>query len=175
MVRRRRHRIQAAWYRDGVQGLAADCRATARDAQNDRGVGDGTEDIRPHQWVGWETPLGRTGLCSYPYGPTRVGLRRIAVQVRHGRPRKRPRASESDRRRQGRRRGRREPRAAEHPGDRGIWGHASYLPRRKVRYHLELLAAGPGELRLLYLPLLALVHPSAWKGNSRKLEPLRGR
>ena len=54
---------QAAWYRDGVQGLGTDRRATSRDPQNDRSVGDGTQDIRPHPWVGWQTPLGRTGLC----------------------------------------------------------------------------------------------------------------
>src|SRR5688500_923939 len=58
------------------------------------------------------------------YGPTRLGLRRIGVHVRHGRLRKRPSASESDRRRQGRRRGGREPRAAV---------HQSGSPRRDTR------------------------------------------
>src|SRR5215212_8249658 len=62
---------------------------------------------------GWGgSPLGRTGLRRHPYGPTRLGLRRIAVHVRHGRRRKRRRASESGRRRQERRCRRREHRAA---------------------------------------------------------------
>src|SRR5215218_293933 len=74
--------------------------------------------------TGRRTFLGGTGLCSYPYGPTRVGLRRIAVHVRHGRPRKRPSASQSGRGRQGCRRDRREPRAAV---------HQSGTPRRDTR------------------------------------------
>src|SRR3712207_5070067 len=124
VVLRRRHRIQAARYRDGVQGLAPERRAPPPDAQNYRGVGNGTEDIRPHRWVGWQTPLGRTGLCCYTYGPARVGLRRLAIRVRHGRARKRPRASESGRGRQGRRLGRSEHRAAV---------HKSGTPRRDTR------------------------------------------
>jgi len=42
-----------------------------------------------------------------------------------------------------------------------------------VRYQPELLAAGPGVLRVLDLPLLALIHPSAWKVNSPKFGPHR--
>ena len=92
-----------------------DRRVPPRDARNDRGVGVWSKDLRPHPWVGWQTPLGCPGLCCQQLGPTRVGLRRIAVHVRHRRTRKRPGASASGRRRQGRRRGRREHRAAVHP------------------------------------------------------------
>ena len=73
------------------------------------------EGWRTHSpWVGRQTPLGCAGFCCHHLGPTRVGLRRIAVHVRHRRTPKRPRASESGRRRQGRRRGPREHRAAVH-------------------------------------------------------------
>jgi hypothetical protein len=39
---------------------------------------------------GWGgSPPGRTDLRRHPYGPPRMGLRRIAVHLRHGRRRKR--------------------------------------------------------------------------------------
>jgi hypothetical protein len=59
-------------------------------------TGRRTFDLYP--WVGWRTSFGGTGVCSYPFGSARVGLRRIALYVRHGRPRKRCSASESGRR-----------------------------------------------------------------------------
>ena len=58
MVLPRRHRIQVAGDRDGVQGLAAERRAPSGGRQNDGGVRDGTEDVRHHQWVGRQAPLG---------------------------------------------------------------------------------------------------------------------
>src|SRR4051794_3928659 len=58
----------------------------------------GTENLRPHPRMGWRTSFGGTGLCSYPFGSARVGSRRIAFYIRHGRPRKRGSASESGRR-----------------------------------------------------------------------------
>jgi hypothetical protein len=45
-----------------------------RDPGNDRGVGIWPKDLRPHPWVGWQTPLGCAGLCCQQLGPTRVGL-----------------------------------------------------------------------------------------------------
>src|SRR6266545_7409817 len=69
-----------AWYMGGdteyrlpgtemvFKGRAADRRLPSGDEYNDRGFGDGTENIRPHPWVGWRTSFGRTGLCSYPFG-----------------------------------------------------------------------------------------------------------
>ena len=44
------------------------------DAGNDRGVGVWSKDLRPHPWVGWQPPLGCTGLCCQQLGPTSVGL-----------------------------------------------------------------------------------------------------
>ena len=78
-----------AWYSGGdteyrlpgtemVQGLAAERRAPSRDARNYRVVGDGTEDVRPHRRVGWQTPLGRSGLRCYPHGSTGMELRRVS-------------------------------------------------------------------------------------------------
>jgi hypothetical protein len=84
------------------------------------GVGVWSKDLRPHRWVGWQTPFGCAGLCCQQLGPSSVGLPRIAVHVRHRRTRKRPRASQSGRRRQGRRCGRRQHRAAVHQ-ERDSW------------------------------------------------------
>jgi hypothetical protein len=170
-----------AWYAGGdteyrlpgtdmVFRVSAPTAEFLRQTRNDRGVGVWSTDLRPHQWVGWQTPLGCAGLCCEQLGPTRVGLRRIAVHVRHRGTGKRPSAGASGCRRQGRRCGRREHRAAvpqggtprrdtpgpgarpargrrpivrpprhradrpgAHEGDRGRWGDASYLPRRKVK------------------------------------------
>src|SRR5205823_7066373 len=83
------------WHGDDVQGLAANRRVPSGDEHNNRSFGDGTEDIRFHPWVGWRTSFGRTGVCSYPFGSARVGLRRLAFYVRYGRPRKRCSQSES--------------------------------------------------------------------------------
>src|SRR5687768_5110095 len=76
VVWRWRHRLPAAWNRHGLQGLGPDRRVPPRDARNDRGVGVWSKDIRPHQWVGWQPPLGCAGLCCEQLGPTSVGLRR---------------------------------------------------------------------------------------------------
>ena len=50
-----------------------------------------------HGWGGGH-PLGVPVFISYPFGSTKVGLRRIAFYVRYGRPRERCSASESGRR-----------------------------------------------------------------------------
>src|SRR5215211_4042761 len=61
-------------------------------------------------------------------------------------------------------------RSGEQPGDRGSWGHASHVPRRKVRYQpdqvfLDVRTVGiccwPAVLRLLALPLLVLIHTTS--------------
>src|SRR5215218_9819661 len=70
LVRRWRHRLPAAWHRHGLQGRGPDRRVPPRDPGNDRGVGIWPKDLRPHPWVGWQTPLGCTGLCCQQLGPT---------------------------------------------------------------------------------------------------------
>ena len=55
-----------------------------RRAGNDRGVGVWSKGRSILRWVGWKPPLGCTGSSS-PVGPTRLGLRVIAVHIRHRR------------------------------------------------------------------------------------------
>src|SRR5918998_3843735 len=65
---------------------------------------------------GWQPPVGCAHLRRHPYGPTRMGLRGIALHVRHRRRRKRHREGEEGRGGQGRRRGSRQHRPAVHRG-----------------------------------------------------------
>jgi hypothetical protein len=109
-------RIQAAWYRDGVRGLVAQRRAPSGGARQNGRVRDGTQDVRHRQRLGWQPPLRRTDLRRQPCDPASIGVRGLAVYVRHGRRRERRLASKNGRGRQGRRRGRRQHRAAVHQG-----------------------------------------------------------
>ena len=65
-----------AWYMGGdteyrlpgtemVFKVAPQTAALLRQTRTTTGaVGDGTEDIRPHPWMGWWASFGRAGLCS---------------------------------------------------------------------------------------------------------------
>ena len=112
VVLRWRHGIQAAWNRHGLHGLGADRQVPCRDAQNDRGDGVWSKDIRPHQWVGSKHPLDKPDFVvtsSVPQdwvyeGSPSSRSSRTDLESRR-------RASEGGRRRQGRRGGCREHRA----------------------------------------------------------------